>query len=61
MNCNVYCVFCNWRPANGLVVLCSVLLNRPNVIIMSAMTSFGYSMASGHMPTNPMDAVRERF
>lgn len=61
MNPNIYVVLSSLGPANGLTVLCSVLLNRRNVTIATAMISFGYSMASGQTSTNPMDAVRERF
>lgn len=48
-------------PVIGLTVLCNILLKTPRVIIMRAITRLGYIMASGNIPTSPIDAVSERF
>lgn len=61
MHDGVYVVLSNVGPASGLTVLCNVLLNRPNVIIITAMIRLGYRMVTGQMSTNPMDADSERF
>lgn len=52
---------CSVGPDIGLAVLCNVLLNRPSVIIIRAMTRLGYIIANGNMPTSPIEAVSERF